>query len=91
VLVIVSGLASNAITFTVNLPPLDTDGDGLPDAWELQYFGNLNQGPNDNPDGDALNNLQEYLQGRNPTLGTVEDNGSGVNLRIYTPLVPVGP
>lgn len=91
VIVVVSGLSSNSITFTVELPPVDTDADGLPDAWELQYFGNLNQGANDNPDGDALNNLQEYLQGRNPTLGTVEDSGGGVNLRIYTPLIPVSP
>ena len=91
VVVVVSGLASNGITFAVEIPPLDTDADGLPDAWEIQYFGNLNQGANDNPDGDALNNLQEYLQGRNPTLGTVEDSGGGVNLRIYTPLIPVSP
>jgi hypothetical protein len=91
VIVVVGGFPGNAITFTVELPPVDTDGDGLPDAWEMQYFGNLNQGANDNPDGDALNNLQEYLQGRNPTLGTVEDSGGGVNLRIYTPLIPVSP
>ena len=91
VLVVVSGLASNGIAFEVEVPPVDTDSDGLPDAWEMQYFGNLNQGANDNPDGDALNNLQEYLQGRNPTVGTVEDSGGGVNLRLYTPLIPTSP
>ena len=62
----------------------------MADAWELQYFGNLHQGPTDDPDGDGVNNLQEYLQGRNPTLGAEADNG-GVNLRIYTPLVPISP
>src|ERR1035437_1867564 len=45
----------------------DTDGDGLPDAWELQYFGNLNQGPNDDPDRDGFSNLAEYQNGSNPT------------------------
>ncbi len=91
VVVVVSGLASNSITITIEQPPVDTDSDGLPDAWELQHFGNLSQGANDNPDGDALNNLQEYLQGRNPTVGTVEDSGGGVGLRIYTPFVPASP
>jgi hypothetical protein len=45
----------------------DTDGDGLPDSWEMQYFGNLAQGPNDDPDGDGFTNLQEYQAGTNPT------------------------
>ncbi len=91
VLVVVNGLSSNAATFTVEAPPADIDGDGLADAWELLYFGNLNQGASDDPDGDGLNNLQEYQQGRNPTLGAVEDTNGGVNLRIYTPLVPISP
>jgi hypothetical protein len=47
----------------------DTDGDGLPDSWEMQYFGNLAQGPNDDPDGDGFTNLQEYQAGTNPTDG----------------------
>ena len=91
VIVVVSGLASNSITFTVELPPADIDGDGLADAWELLYFGNLNQGANDDPDGDGQNNLQEYQQGRNPTIGAEEDTNGGVNLRIFTPLIPTSP
>ena len=40
---------------------LDTDGDGLPDFWELKYFGNSNiADPNADPDGDWFTNLQEY-------------------------------
>lgn len=44
----------------------DTDHDGLPDAWELQHFGTLATGPNDDPDGDGMSNLQEYLAGTDP-------------------------
>lgn len=49
----------------------DSDHDGLPDAWERCYFGNLTQGPRDNPDGDDLDNGDEYLQGRHPAAGAV--------------------
>ena len=47
--------------------PVDTDGDGLSDAWELQHFGNLNQNGNGDFDGDGVNNLREYRAGTNPT------------------------
>jgi hypothetical protein len=46
---------------------LDTDGDGLPDNWEIKYFGTLAWGAEDDPDGDGLNNLYEYLAGKDPT------------------------
>jgi hypothetical protein len=45
---------------------LDSDGDGLPDSWELAYFGNLNQTASGDFDGDGVSNLQEFLDGTNP-------------------------
>jgi hypothetical protein len=45
---------------------LDSDGDGLPDSWELTYFGNLNQTATGDFDGDGVSNLQEFLDGTNP-------------------------
>jgi lysozyme len=50
----------------VETTSVDLDNDGLGDAWELQYFGNLNANPNDDPDGDGASNLREYLAGTNP-------------------------
>jgi hypothetical protein len=47
---------------------MDTDLDGLDDAWEIAYFGNLSQGPLGNFDDDALTNLQEYQFGTNPNI-----------------------
>jgi hypothetical protein len=56
----------------------DSDGDGLADRWEMQYFGNLSQTASGDWDGDGLMNLQEYQNGTNPA----SYNG----LLIFTPL-----
>jgi len=48
--------------------PNDVDGDGLPDAWEILYFGSLNQTAGNDPDGDTYNNAAEFAAGSNPNL-----------------------
>ena len=51
----------------------DSDGDGVPDWWMQQYFGHPtglesdHSRAGDDPDGDGMSNLQEYLAGTNPT------------------------
>lgn len=47
--------------------PVDSDGDGLADAWEMQHFGSLGANPGDDPDGDGMSNLREFRAGTNPT------------------------
>jgi hypothetical protein len=84
VVITVSGVASNGVVFAVG--EIDSDSDGLPDSWEMQYFGNLNQTAGGDPDGDGINNLQEYQQGRNPTTSALPDAGDAVNLKVHTPL-----
>src|SRR5690606_17010553 len=39
---------------TAHVDEVDTDGDGLPDFWEVAFFGNLEQGPDGDLDGDGL-------------------------------------
>lgn len=61
---------SNAVAYVKTssvAPGIDADHDGLPDAWEIQYFGGTNATPNADADGDGQSNLQEYLAGTNPT------------------------
>lgn len=45
---------------------LDTDDNGLPDAWEIEYFGAKGQIPTLDGDGDGYSNIQEYIIGTNP-------------------------
>jgi hypothetical protein len=45
----------------------DSDGDGMPDWWEIRHGLNpLLDDTTGNPDGDALNNLEEYNAGTDP-------------------------
>ncbi len=64
--------------------PLDTDADGLPDAWEIQYFGNLSQGASGDFDGDGISNLDEYLATRGVRLVRNEESGAITAIEEFT-------
>ncbi len=49
----------------------DVDSDGLPDEWEMVFFGSLEYGEADDPDEDSATNLEEYHLGYNPALPPV--------------------
>jgi hypothetical protein len=67
------------------LAGLDTDGDGMPDAWELAYGINaLTNNASLDADLDGVSNLQEYLLGTDPQRHST--NSAVPNLVIHTPL-----
>lgn len=45
----------------------DSDGDGMLDSWELKYFSTLARDGKGDSDGDGLSDLDEFLQGKDPT------------------------
>jgi hypothetical protein len=53
----------------------DTDGNGLPDVWEMFYFGHLGVDPNADPDNDGLTNLMEFRNGTNPLAADTDGDG----------------
>lgn len=53
----------------------DVDKDGLNDAWEFSQLLSHTYGPEDDPDGDGLDNLEEMETGGDPL--TFDDAGSG--------------
>lgn len=52
--------------------PGDSDGDGMDDAWEQLYFGNLSRNGTGDFDGDGMSDLAEFL------AGTLPNNASSV-------------
>ena len=66
----------------------DGNTDGLPDSWQVQYFGSPNvpqAGPNASPAGDGIPNWLKYGLGLNPTIpgivvpdGVVWANGTAI-------------
>jgi hypothetical protein len=62
----------------------DSDGDGLPDSWELLHFGNLTSAnANSDSDGDGFKDVSEYLADTDP----LDPNS---NLRITAISTPAG-
>lgn len=54
----------------------DTDGDGIPDAWEFRYFGNLTTAnATSDYDLDGLSDYGEYLAKTNPTMQDTDGDG----------------
>jgi YD repeat-containing protein len=49
-------------------PQADSDHDGLPDSWELRYFGHLGESAASDPDKDGLPNSIELAIGSSPIL-----------------------
>jgi hypothetical protein len=64
--------ASRKAFITVN-PEWDRDGDGMDDAWELQYFGDLSRDGTGDFDGDGISDLQEFLDGTSPIGSIIAD------------------
>jgi len=67
----------------------DANNDGLPDAWQIQYFGSITNAaaaPNATPAGDGIPNWLKYSLGLNPLVpgavvpgGVVWANGTQLN------------
>lgn len=63
---------------TTDLDDWDTDDDGLPDGWEIEWSLNPNQhtDPSSDPEPDGLTHLQEYMNGSSPTSSDTDGDGT---------------
>lgn len=73
--------------------PKDSDCDGLPDDWELKYGLNPND-PSDalaDPDGDGLNNREEFALGTNPKNADTDGDGFSDRAEMLAGYDPLNP
>jgi len=83
--------AGNDFSLSTAVGDGDSDNDGLPDQWELDYFLDLDEDAEGNPDLDGYPaqglpyaNIIEWATGRNPT---VPNDPTGVSL-MWSPAYP---
>jgi hypothetical protein len=53
----------------------DRDADSLPDYFEYRWFGDLDEDPKGDPDGDGLSNGREFELGLNPSNADTDQDG----------------
>jgi hypothetical protein len=75
-------------TFVDEGAATDSDGDGLPDAWEMRYGLNPasavgDDGASGDPDGDGLTNAEEYAAGTHPRGTDPGYFAEGVNTTFF--------
>ncbi len=74
----------------------DIDGDGLPDEWEMAWFGSLAEDSTGDYDNDGAVNLAEYerntnpVSGRPPSAPVVVSPIEGGAVNTLTPVLSVG-
>lgn len=64
--------------------PDDTNGNGISDAWEMQYFHDLTHSGFVDSDGDGLTDVQEFLRGTDPTKADSDGDGHSDFVQPYT-------
>ncbi len=88
--------ASGTVTFDTGASQYgfgtDTDGDGMPDWWELKYgLNRLVQDHDGDLDGDGLSNLSEYLLGMNPSRDGLWGMVATVSLDFLLDTIGISP
>lgn len=95
-----SGRSRNPVAFTILEPVAavahylptsqDSDGDGLPDSYEIQFFGSLGSAPASDDDGDGFTTTDERTRGMSPVVANELVEG-GVSRRRGLKLLVVEP
>ncbi|MEE2787068.1 MAG: PKD domain-containing protein [Myxococcota bacterium] len=71
---------SDRLTWSINVIVVDSDGDDLPDGWEIENFGDLETSDGQvDTDGDGLTDIEEFTNALEPTV----NNAPSAPLNVY--------
>ena len=73
-----SGVADNLLVTTERPLGLSSDGDELPDEWEVEHFGDLSHDGTADSDGDGMSDLVEFRAGTDPLAHNGDTDGDGL-------------
>jgi len=76
--------AGNMLTRTVGASFIDTDTDGLDDAWETTHFGDLTRDGSGDFDLDGFTDLEEFTADTNPNDDTDMPTSLGLGSAFYS-------
>jgi hypothetical protein len=68
----------------------DSNGDGMPDDWQLRYFGSIaatgNGAVTANPSGDGFVNIEKSVVGVSPSTAAAPNSTTALKLSVWTML-----
>ena len=73
-----SGAADGIVVSTTRPSGLSSDGDELPDEWEILHFGDLSRDGLADSDGDGMTDLAECRAGTDPLAPNMDTDGDGL-------------
>ncbi len=73
-----TGVADDVRITTSRPEGLSSDGDELPDEWELAHFGDLSHDGSIDSDGDGMTDLVEFGAGTDPLAPNMDSDGDGL-------------
>lgn len=62
---------------------IDSQGAGIPDWWQLRYFGSVGIDPYGNPEGDGWNNMQKFQNGMDPFQWYMPPGPTAIDMGYY--------